>query len=80
MQTDITSKGLRDSEEDHSEPQRFKLCHGIGVTTTKSITCRKSEQTLRQQDARRAADCWPPQEGGKVWVHPHVSIPPPKLE
>ena len=34
MQTDITSKGLRDPEEDQCEPQRFKfLCHGIGVHT-----------------------------------------------
>jgi hypothetical protein len=39
VQTDITSKGLRDSEEECSETQRFKfLCHGIGVTAT---TCRK---------------------------------------
>jgi hypothetical protein len=49
VQTDITSKGLRDSEEDRGEPQRFKLlCHVIGVTDTQAITCRKSEQTLRR--------------------------------
>ena len=41
MQTDITSKGLRDSEEERSEPQRFKfLCQHIGVTATQVLTSR----------------------------------------
>jgi hypothetical protein len=41
VQTDKTSKGLRDSEEERGEPQRFKfLCHGIGVTATQALTCR----------------------------------------
>ena len=32
MQTDITSKGLRDSEEERGSPQMFMfLCHGIVV-------------------------------------------------
>jgi hypothetical protein len=37
VQTDITSKGLRDSEEERGQPQRFKfLCHDIGDTATQS--------------------------------------------
>ena len=41
MKTDITSKDLRDSEEERGEPQRFKfLCRHIGVTATQALTCR----------------------------------------
>jgi hypothetical protein len=44
VQTDITSKGLRDSEEERGQPQRFKfLCHDIGDTATQErvqvLTC-----------------------------------------
>ena len=40
MQTDITFKGLRDSEEERGEPQRFRfLCQNIGDTTTQELTC-----------------------------------------
>ena len=49
MQTDITSKGLRDSEEERGEPQRFKfLCQDIVDTAnimtselpaTQELTC-----------------------------------------
>ena len=36
-----TCKGLRDSEEERGEPQRFKfVCHGVGVTATQALTCR----------------------------------------
>ena len=39
MQTDKTSKGLRESEEERGEPQRIKfLCHGTGVTATQTLT------------------------------------------
>ena len=39
MQTDITSKGLRDSEEERGEPQRFKfLCQDICDTATQELT------------------------------------------
>jgi len=37
VQTDITSKGLRDSEEERGEPQKFGfLCQDIGDTATQS--------------------------------------------
>jgi hypothetical protein len=37
VQTDITSFGLRDSEEERGQPQRFKfLCHDIGDAATQS--------------------------------------------
>jgi hypothetical protein len=49
MQTDITSKGLQDSEEERGEPQRFKfLCQDIVDTAnimtselpaTQELTC-----------------------------------------
>jgi len=40
VQTDITSKGLRDSEEDRGEPQRFRfLCQNIGDTATQELAC-----------------------------------------
>ena len=40
MQTDITSKGLRDSEEERGESQRFRfLCQDIGDTATQELTC-----------------------------------------
>jgi hypothetical protein len=40
VQTDITSKGLWDSEEECYEPQRFRfLCQDIGDTATQELTC-----------------------------------------
>ena len=41
MQTDITSKGLQDSEEERGEPHRFRfLCQNIGDTATQAVlTC-----------------------------------------
>ena len=41
MQTDITSKGLQDSEEERGEPQRFRfLYQNIGDTATQAVlTC-----------------------------------------
>jgi hypothetical protein len=74
----VTSKGLLDSEEDQCESQRFKfLYHNIGVTDTKAITCRKSEQTLHRHDTRRSADCWPPRGGGRGAPLTHASKTPP---
>ena len=40
MQTDVTSKGLWDSEEERGEPQWFKfLRQDIGDTATQELTC-----------------------------------------
>jgi hypothetical protein len=64
VQTDITSKGLRDSK-DRGEPQRFKFLRHTGAHLSTN-----SEQTLRQHDAGRAADCWPRGEG----CPPHTCI------
>ena len=49
VQTDITSKGLRDSEEARGEPQRFKfLYQEIGDTATnRAHLSTNTEQTLR---------------------------------
>jgi hypothetical protein len=56
------------------------LCHGIGVTDTLAITCRKSEQTLRRHEDRLQI-AGPLGGGGVVrrqcWNPPHASIPPP---
>jgi hypothetical protein len=57
VQTYITSKGLQDSEEERDEPQRLKfLCHGIGVTATQALNCRKSELVFSRHYAGMMQD------------------------
>ena len=78
MQTDITSKDLRDSEEERGEPQRFKfLCHGIGVTATQGLTCRpilsRQYASMMQDGLQIAGPLWG--EGGVAPPHTRIHTP-----
>jgi hypothetical protein len=74
-------QGLRDSEQERGEPQRFKfLCrHNIGVTATQALTClpiMSRHYAGMTQDALRIAGTLGG-GGGGVAFPSHAFITPP---